>query len=135
MVTKQVPKLPRIGLFACFSGASNTGSLTGLAALEVVRRLGSETVGICSLPAILNQIPRQTALVKKIEKIVVVDGCHNGCALQLLANVGIRPEVYVNLEKDLNLRKLGPFTSLSTQREEIESIADALVQVIENAIS
>jgi len=31
-----------VGLFACFSGVSNTGSLTGMAALEVVRRLGNE---------------------------------------------------------------------------------------------
>jgi len=62
--------LPQVGLFACFSGGSNTGSLTGLAALEVVRRLGGERVGICSLPAVLNQVPRQSALVRKIEKIV-----------------------------------------------------------------
>lgn len=49
---------PRVGLFACFSGASNTGSLTGMAALEVVRCLGSDVVGVCSLPAVLNQVPR-----------------------------------------------------------------------------
>ena len=69
MATKQVPQLPRVGLFACFSGGSNSGSLAGMAALEVVRRLGSETVGICSLPAVLNQVPRQSALVSKKERI------------------------------------------------------------------
>lgn len=55
--------VPQVGLFACSSGDSNSGSLTGLAALEVVRRLGSERVGICSLPAVLNRVPRQSALV------------------------------------------------------------------------
>lgn len=85
MTTKQrVPKVPSVGLFACFSGGSNTGPLAGMAALEVVKRLGTDVVGVCSLPAILNQVPRQSALVRKIEKIVVVDGCHNECARQLL---------------------------------------------------
>ncbi|MEM2488145.1 MAG: hypothetical protein QXR44_06090 [Thermoproteota archaeon] len=48
---------PEIGLVVCNSGASNTGQLTGLVALEVVRKLGSDRVGICSLPALANKIP------------------------------------------------------------------------------
>jgi len=67
-----------VRLFACFSGGSNTGSLTGMAALEAVKRMGSETLGICSLPAILNEVPRQSAMMQRIEKLLVVDGCHNG---------------------------------------------------------
>ncbi|MGQ9648434.1 MAG: putative zinc-binding protein, partial [Thermodesulfobacteriota bacterium] len=92
--------LPKVGLFACFSGGSNSGSLAGLAALEVVRRLGSDTVGICSLPAVMNQVPRQSALVKKIENLIVIDGCHNACARHLLMEKGIEPDVYLNLEID-----------------------------------
>jgi uncharacterized metal-binding protein len=130
MATKQVPKLPRVGLFACFSGGSNTGSLTGIAALEVVRRLGNETVGICSLPATLNQVPRQSALVKPIEKLIVIDGCHNGCARQLLAEAGIVPSVYLNLETDLNFSKQGPFSSLAFTDEEINRVADAIIATI-----
>ena len=67
---KQSPALPHVGLFACFSGGSNTGSLAGMAALEVVRRLGDDVVGICSLPAVLNQVPRQSALIRRLEKLV-----------------------------------------------------------------
>ena len=130
MATKQVPKLPRVGLFACFSGGSNTGSLTGIAALEVVRRLGNETVGICSLPATLNQVPRQSALVERIEKLIVIDGCHNGCARQLLAEAGIVPSVYLNLETDLNFSKQGPFSSLAFTAEEVARVADAVVTAI-----
>jgi uncharacterized metal-binding protein len=33
---------PAIPVFACFSGASNTGTLTRLAALEAVKRLGED---------------------------------------------------------------------------------------------
>lgn len=123
--------LPGIGLFACFSGASNTGSLTGLAALEVVRRLGKDQVGICSLPAILNQVPRQSALVERIGKIVVVDGCHNACARQLLAGAGIQADAYLNLEEDLGIAKEGPFTSLEFTQQEVQRVADALVALIE----
>jgi len=123
--------LPQVGLFACFSGGSNTGSLTGLAALEVVRRLGGERVGICSLPALLNQVPRQSALVKKIGKIVVIDGCHNASARQLLAGVGIEPDVYLNLEKHLGIAKSGPFTSLEFTEQQVQTVADALVAAVE----
>ena len=119
--------LPKVGLFACFSGGSNTGSLTGMAALEVVRRMGNETVGICSLPAVLNQVPRQSALVRKIDKIVVIDGCHNECARQLLAHKGIVPDVYLNLEEKLNLTKQGPFSSLAFTDDEVNLVADAII--------
>ena len=128
--TKKVT-LPQVGLFACFSGASNTGSLTGMAALEVVRRLGSDMVGVCSLPAVLNQVPRQSTLMRRIEKIIVIDGCHNQCARQLLAGVGIEPAVYLNLEKDLGIAKRGPFTSLEFTDQEVQAVTDALIAAIE----
>ncbi len=124
------PRLPRIGLFICGSCASNTGSLTGMAALEAVRRLGAETVGICSLPALLNNVPRQAALIKKLEKLVVIDGCHNECARRLLVQVGITPDGYLNLERDLHLKKQGPFTGLDFTSAEIQQAADAIIMAI-----
>jgi uncharacterized metal-binding protein len=131
---KEKMTLPCVGLFACFSGGSNTGSLAGMAALEVVKRLGSDVVGVCSLPAILNEVPRQSALVKKIETIVVIDGCHQQCARDLLEMVGIRPAVYLNIEKDLGIQKLGPFTSLSFTEEQVKAVADALVTAIKSIL-
>ncbi|MGB9592732.1 MAG: putative zinc-binding protein [Anaerolineae bacterium] len=125
--------LPNVGIFACFSGGSNTGSLAGMAALEVVRRLGSDQVGICSLPATLNEVPRQSALVKKIKKIVVVDGCHNACARQLLAGMGINPDVYLNLEQDLGIEKKGPFSSLGFTDSDVRAVADSLTALVQAA--
>lgn len=127
---KRVLKLPRVGLVGCFSGGSNTGSLTEMAALEAIRRLGSDVVGICSLPALLNKVPRQSSLVKKIKRVVVVDGCHNGCAIQLLKSAGIKPVGYLNLERDLGLQKLGPFTSLEFTGQEVNKVAEAIVAAI-----
>jgi len=128
-------ELPKVGLFACFSGGSNTGSLTGMAALEAVRRLGNETVGICSLPAILNEVPRQSAVVHQVEKLVVVDGCHNACARELLTDKGIVPDVYLNLEEDLHLTKQGPFSSLAFTDDEVKRVADAIVAAVNRCLT
>jgi len=38
-------KIPKIGIAICNSGASNTGTLTGLAAFDVVKKLG-EDIGL-----------------------------------------------------------------------------------------
>ena len=130
MSIAQRKDLPSIGIFACFSGGSNTGSLTGMAALEIVKRLGGDRVGICSMPATLSGVPRQTALVKKISKIVIIDGCHNQCARNLLAGVGIEPALYVNLEEQLGLDKLGPFTSLDYSQQDVMRVADYLEELL-----
>jgi uncharacterized metal-binding protein len=128
-------ELPKVGLFACFSGGSNTGSLTGMAALEAVKRLGNETVGICSLPAILNEVPRQSAMMQRIEKLVVIDGCRNACARKLLADKGIVPDVYLNLEEDLHLTKQGPFSSLAFTDDEVKRVADAIVAAVNRCLT
>lgn len=131
---KTAAALPKVGLFACFSGASNTGSLTGMAALEVVKRLGNANAGICSLPAILNEVPRQSAMVKNIEHLIVIDGCHNECARKLLAGFGIEPTTYLNLEADLHFKKQGPFTSLDYTGEQVELVVNAILAAIEKRI-
>lgn len=126
---KGIP-LSKVGLFTCFSGGSNTGTLTGMAALEVVKRLGKEAIGICSLPAVLNEVPRQSALVQQLAGLIVIDGCHQECAKRLLLEKGIKPDVYLNLEKDLHLTKQGPFTSLEFTAEEVQRIAEVIIGII-----
>jgi uncharacterized metal-binding protein len=135
MEMREKTGLPKVGLFACFSGGSNTGSLTGMAALEVIKRMGSETVGICSLPAILNEVPRQSAMIRRMEKLVVVDGCHNECARKLLAGKGIVPDVYLNLEESLHLTKQGPFSSLAFTDDEVARVADAIVAAVNRCLA
>jgi hypothetical protein len=88
--------LPKVGLFACFSGGSNTGSLTGMAALEAVERLGSE---------------------------------------ELLADKGIVPDVYLNLEKNLHLAKHGPFSSLAFDDYKVTRVADAIVAAVNRCLA
>ena len=123
-------KTPRTGLVVCNSGASNTGHLTGLAALEVVKRLGSEKVGICSLPALANNVPRQAALVKEIEHLIVIDGCLNECSRKILNAMGIKYGKYLNLDHDLGIKKIGPFSTMNYSEEDIEKVTSAIIRKI-----
>jgi uncharacterized metal-binding protein len=123
---------PKIGLVTCNSGASNTGHLAGLAALEVVKKFGSEKVGICSLPALANNIPRQTILVKKIQHLIVIDVCRNECARKIMDTLGIKYEKYLNLEYDLQINKLGPFTTLEYSEEDVEKVSSAIIKKIQD---
>lgn len=132
METQKKMTLPKVGLFACFSGGSNSASLAGLAALEAVRRPGSETVGICSLPVVMNQVPRQSALLRQIENLMVIDGCRNACARHLLVEKDIEPDVYLNLETDLSLAKQGPLNSPAFTDDEVKRVADAIVAAGKN---
>jgi uncharacterized metal-binding protein len=122
---------PKIGLVVCNSGASNTGYMTGLAAVEVIKRLGSEKVGICSLPALANKIPRQTMLVKQIGHLIVIDGCPNECARKILSTLGIRYDKYLNLEYDLGIKKLGPFSTMNYSEEDVEKVFSAIIKKIQ----
>ena len=126
--------LPKVGLVACNSGASNTGTLTGRVAMEVVKETNGE-VGICSLPALVNEIPRQTALVKRIPHLIVIDGCHNECAKKILNNLCIDYEVYINLENDFQIKKKGPFTSLDFSDENVEKIKKYVLEKIKEMLN
>jgi uncharacterized metal-binding protein len=122
---------PKIGLVACNSGASNSGRLTGLAVLEVVKKLGSEKVGICSLPALANNIPRQIMLVKKIEHLIVIDGCRNECSRKILNTLEIKYGKYLNIEHDLGIKKLGPFSTMNYSEEDVKKVSSAIMKKIQ----
>jgi len=126
-------QLPKVGLVICNSGASNSGTSTGMAAMKVVEKLG-DVVGICSLPALVNEVSTQTALVKKIPHLIVIDGCPNECAKRIVQRLGISYGSYVNLEYDLGIRKLGPFTTLEYSEDDVERISSAIMERIEKVL-
>jgi uncharacterized metal-binding protein len=120
----------KIGIVACASNASNTGRLVNLVALELVKIIG-EDAGICCLPCIATNVPRQKNLVKSIPTLLVIDGCHNECAKKILENAGIKPSVYVNLEYDLGFKKEGPFTTFNYKENDIETIISYILSKID----
>ena len=126
-------QLPKIGLVICNSGASNTGYLTGLAALKIINEFDNE-VGICSLPALANRVPKQTTLVKSLEHLIVVDGCRNECAKKILDSLGIKYNAYLNLEHDLGIKKLGPFTTLEYFETDVNKIFSAMAERIKEMV-
>ncbi|NCF75493.1 MAG: hypothetical protein GWO87_03345 [Xanthomonadaceae bacterium] len=109
-----------VGLMVCGSNASNTGALTAIAPLRIIKK--HKNVGILSLPSLVNKVPRQTLLMKKLKKIIVVDGCQNEYAKKILENLGIKYDVYINLLYDLSIKKRGPFTTLKYSENEIDLI-------------
>jgi uncharacterized metal-binding protein len=123
-------KIPKIGLLICNSGSSNSGALTGIAAMEVIRDFSSDLVGICSLPALANEIPRQMLTVKNLEHPIVIDGCSNSCAKNLAEKLSLPYDAYMNLEDDLEIKKLGPFSTLLYSSEDVNQTMEAIREKI-----
>ncbi|MGQ9510126.1 MAG: putative zinc-binding protein [Thermodesulfobacteriota bacterium] len=119
-------KLPKIGLLTCNSGGSNSGTLTGIAAMEVVKDLGGDVVGICSLPALANEIPRQVLTVKDLKHLIIIDGCRNSCAMKVASKLSLSHDAYVNLEDDLTIGKLGPFSTFQYSDEDVNKVKEAI---------
>ena len=123
-------KIPKIGLIICNSGASNSGHLTGLVAFEIIKKFGEGRVGICSLPALANGIPRQILLVKRIPHIVVIDGCRNECSRRILDRIEIGHERYINLENDFGYKKSGPFITFEYSENDVKKISSNVIKII-----
>jgi len=123
-------KLPKIGLLICNSGSSNSGTLTGIAALEVIREFSSDLVGICSLPALANEIQRQVLTVKNLEHLIIIDGCRNSCAKNVANKLSLSCDEYVNLENDLKIKKLGPFSTLLYSSDQVNQVMEAINEKI-----
>ena len=119
-------KMPKIGLLTCNSGSSNSGTLTGIVAMEVLKELSGDLVGICSLPALANEIPRQVLTVKDLKHLIIVDGCRNSCAMKVAKKLSLSHDAYVNLENDLKIDKLGPFSTLQYSNEDVNKIKEAI---------
>ena len=119
--------LPSVGLAACNSASSNSGSLAGLAAIRVAKEFPS--VGILSLPALANGVPRQVRLARRIASVVAIDGCKNSCASRILSQVGVKPAATVSLE-EIGITKIGPFTTFKYSEEDLDRMVLKLREVV-----
>jgi uncharacterized metal-binding protein len=127
----KITDIPEIGMLACFSGASNYGLLTGLAALNVLKEMGEDVVGICSLPSLSNQVERQIAITKRLKRLLVIDGCRNSCSKKIADKLGLEYDDYINLETSLGIKKVGSFTTLMYSEGELDTTIKAITQKIE----
>ena len=120
--------MPKIGLLVCGSNASNTGAITAMAALEIAKKY--KNVGILSLPSLVNRVARQTWIARKIKHIIVMDGCHQECARKVANALPIKYDAYINLEHDLGIKKLGPFTTFDYSDEDVEKVINAIENIL-----
>lgn len=123
-------KTPEIGLLICNSGSSNSGTLTGIASIGLIKEFGGDIVGILSLPALANQIPRQVFLAKNLKHLLIIDGCSNSCAKKIAEKSGLSYDIYFNLENDLGIQKSGPFSTLEYSSEDVNNVKEAIKKKI-----
>ena len=122
---------PRVGIFYCGGAMSSAGELTGVAAFEVLKRLGPKEVGMGCVSALAAGVPKHFRTMQSLEKIVVIDGCPNSCVRKIVERTGARMDAYINLGKDLKIKKIGPFKPLAFSQEDLERAVEAIITKIQ----
>jgi len=122
---------PRVGIFYCGGAMSSVGELTGVAAFEVMKRLGPQEVGMGCVSALAAGVPKHFRTMQSLEKVVAIDGCPNSCVRKIVEQTGARMDGYINLGKDLKIKKIGPFKPLAYSQEDLERVVEAIVAKVQ----
>jgi len=122
---------PRVGIFCCGGAMSSAGELTGVAAFEVLKRLGPKEVGMGCVSALAAGVPKHFRTMQSLEKVVVIDGCPNSCVRKIVERTGARMDAYINLGKDLKIKKIGPFKPLAYSQEDLERAVGVIIAKIQ----
>ena len=122
---------PRVGIFYCGGAMSSAGELTGVAAFEVMNRLGPKQVGMGCVAALAAGVPKHFGTMQSLETVVVVDGCPNSCVRKIMEQTGARMDAYINLGKDLKIKKIGPFKPLAYTPQDLERAVEAILARIQ----
>ena len=124
-------EVPRVGLFYCGGAMSSAGELTGVAAFDVLKRLGPKEVGMGCVSALAAGVPKHFATMQSLEKVVVIDGCPNSCVRKIGEQTGSKMDAYINLGKDLRIKKIGPFKPLAYSQEDLGRAVEAIIAKIQ----
>lgn len=119
--------LPRVGLLYCGGAMSSAGELTGIAAFEVLKRLGPNEVGMGCVSALASMVPKHFNTIQNLEKVIVIDGCPNSCVKKIVESTGSKMDGYINLGIDLKVKKRGPFKPFDYTEEELERVVEAVI--------
>mgnify|MGYP005843552337 CR=1 FL=1 len=122
---------PRVGIFYCGGAMSSVGELTGVAAFEVLKRLGPQEVGMGCVSALAAGIPKHFGTMQGLEHVLVIDGCPNSCVRKIVEQTGAKMDAYINLGKDLKIKKIGPFQPLAYSQEDRERAVEAIIAKIQ----
>ncbi len=127
MISLKGQRNTEFAILPCGSVASNTGVIVTLATLEVVK--SGKAVAL-SFPALIHEVKRQLKLAESFKHLIVVDGCKNKCAKKLAEHLRLMYEAYLNLA-DLEIKKLGPFSSNEYGEEDVKLVKKVLLDIIE----
>lgn len=121
---------PRVGLFYCGGAMSSAGELTSAAAFEVLKRLGPKEVGMGCVSALAAGVPKHFRTMQSVERVVVIDGCANSCVRKIIEQTGAKMDAYLNLGKDLEIKKIGPFKPLAYTDDDLEQAVEAIIRLV-----
>jgi len=124
--------VPENALFVCFGIMSSAGTLTGIAALEAMKKLDPKKTGLFCASALAADVPKHKKTTQAAKRIIAIDGCANRCASRIVEKSGFKVDKSLNLAKDLAIEKRGPFRPFDYTPEELQKAVDAIVRICED---
>jgi uncharacterized metal-binding protein len=123
--------VPENALFVCFGAMSSSGTLTGIAVLEAMKRLDPKKTGIFCSSALAVDVPKHRKTTQAAKRIIAIDGCANRCTSKIIEKAGLKVDKSLNLVKDLSVEKRGPFQPFDYTEEELQKTVEAIVNICE----
>jgi len=123
--------VPENALFVCFGAMSSSGTLTGIAVLEAMKRLDPKKTGIFCSSALAVDVPKHRKTTQAAKRIIAIDGCANRCTSKIIEKAGLKVDKSLNLVKDLSVEKRGPFRPFDYTEEELQKTVEAIMNICE----
>jgi len=123
--------VPENALFVCFGAMSSSGTLTGIAVLEAMKRLDPKKTGIFCSSALAVDVPKHRKTTQAAKRIIAIDGCANRCTSRIIEKAGLKIDKSLNLVKDLSVEKRGPFRPFDYTEEELQKTVEAIINICE----
>ena len=123
--------VPQNALFVCFGAMSSSGTLTGIAVLEAMKRLDPKKTGIFCSSALAVDVPKHRKTTQAAKRIIAIDGCANRCTSKIIEKAGLKVDKSLNLVKDLSVEKRGPFRPFDYTEEELQKTVEAIMNICE----
>ena len=123
--------VPENALFVCFGAMSSSGTLTGIAVLEAMKRLDPKKTGIFCSSALAVDVPKHRKTTQAAKRIIAIDGCANRCTSEIIEKAGLKVNRTLNLVKDLSIEKRGPFRPFDYTDEELQKTIEAIIKICE----
>lgn len=124
--------VPENALFVCFGAMSSSGTLTGIAVLQAMKRLDPKKTGIFCSSALAAGVPKHRKTTEAAKRIIAIDGCANRCTSNIIEKAGLKVDKSLNLAKDLGIEKRGPFRPFDYTEEELHKTVEAIINICES---